>query len=254
MSSDIWTRCGASSELRPLLLRPCRAVEAQRVWSTRKLVDSWAEAELLEELLSRSERLAFPSPEEEGLHELLSEPLRQPPLPHGSRFGKTTEMGLWYASESERTAFAEIAYYRLLFLAGTSADLGPVKVELVTFRVPVSSDRGIDLTRPPFDAWRQVLASKTDYAATQALGSAMRRDGVEVFRYVSARDVEGGVNVGLFTARAFAAAQPRQFRTWTAVTTRSGVELVLNHPLRRKRNVFPREDFEVDGALPEPAV
>lgn len=254
MSSSIWTRCGASSNLRPLLSKPWRAVDAEAVLSTRKLVDSAREQEVLEGLIEASERVAYPPGERDDLHPLLSSPFRQPPLTHGSRFGGRHEPSLWYGSESERTAFAEVAYYRLLFLDGTAADLRPVLTELSTFRVPVHTDRGIDLTRPPFDAWRETLASKTDYAATQSLGSDMRRDGVEAVRYESARDVLGGVNCALFTSRAFAARRPGTLRTWICVAGRSGVEVTLKDPLKKQTFEFPRDDFEVAGALPAPAV
>lgn len=254
MSSSIWTRCGAGSNLRPLLIKLWRAVDAEAALATRKLVDSAGEQETLERLIEASERAAYPPEEEpEDLHPLLATPFRHPPLAHGSRFGARHERGLWYGSERERTAFAEVAYYRLLFLDGTTADLRPILIELSIFRAPVHTERGIDLTRPPFDDWRDELASKTDYAATQALGGDMRRDGVEAFRFVSARDLEGGVNCALFTPRAFAARRPGGFRSWICVTERSGVEMALKDPLGSRVYYFPREDFEVDGALPLPA-
>ncbi len=254
MSSSIWTRCGAGSNLQPLLLKPWRAVDAEAVVSTRKLVDSIQEQEVLEQLIDGSESSSRPVAAGRGLHPLLLSPFRQPPLPHGSRFGRHHEQSLWDGSESERTAFAEVAYYRLLFLAGTAADLPPVLVELSSFRVPIHTERGVDLTLAPFDAWNEALTSRADYSATQVLGSDMRRDGVEAFRYLSARDVEGGSNCGLFTPRAFAAKRPGQFRSWICVAAPTGVEIALKDHLRRRSYHFPREYFEVEGELPAPAV
>ena len=53
MSSSIWTRCAGDSRLRELRLSPWRVVEAQHRISTRKLVDSADEQEVLEDLRTR---------------------------------------------------------------------------------------------------------------------------------------------------------------------------------------------------------
>jgi hypothetical protein len=250
MSSDIWTRCGASSEIRALSADPWRIVEAQHQIATRKLVDSDAEQALLEDVLER-----YKPPVVEGgrLHYLLFTPFRYPPLPHGSRFATRLERGIWYGAERLRTAFAEVAYYRLLFLEGTDADLGPLATDLSAFRVRVRTSRGLDLTAPPFRPCRERLASKTSYAGTQPLGTAMREAGVEAFRYESARDVEGGVNVGAFTPRALASRRPSGLQTWHAVATRAGVEVSSRDYLARGSFTFSRREFLVKGTLPWPA-
>jgi hypothetical protein len=192
MSSSIWTQCAGDSRGRALALDPFRVVESQHQISTRKLVDSDAEQLVLEQLIETA-KPPDPTPSAR-LHYLLSTPFRYPPLRHGSRFGTRYERGLWYGSETRRATFAETAYYRLLFLEATAADLGTVQVGLSVFRVRTRTRRGIDLTTAPFDRFQGSLVSKTSYEATQALGSAMRRGGVEVFRYRSARDVAGGTN------------------------------------------------------------
>lgn len=253
MSSSIWTRCGGASSTRRLRSTPWRAVEAQHLVSTRKLTDSAAEQTLLEELVEGSK----PSPGEEagGLHYLLFTPFRYPPLRHGSRFGTRFERGIWYGSESLRTCFAEVAYYRLLFLEGTDADLAPLLVELTAFRADVRSERGVDLTAPPFDAHADRISSPTAYADSQALGRALREDGVEVARYGSARDREGGQNLAVFSPAAFARRKPRGLQTWTCVAARDVVEVSKRDLLRRHPAsfTFPRADFEVEGRLPAPA-
>ena len=127
MSSSIWTQCAGDSELRPLRLSPWRAVEAQHQVSTRKLVDTLEEQQLLEELIDASKP---PDATRGRLHYLLATPFRYPPLRHGSRFGTRQERGIWYGAETRRTLFAEVAYYRLIFLEGTRADLGAVVTQL----------------------------------------------------------------------------------------------------------------------------
>lgn len=251
MSSSIWTRCAGDSRTRPLRLTPWRVVEAQHQVSTRKLVDSNEEQILLEELIERVK----PADVTRGrLHYLLSTPFRYPPLRHGSRFGGRYERGIWYGSETQRAAFAEVAFYRLLFLEGSRADLGAVATQLTAFTVRARTPYGVDLTAPPFDAHRRTIASPTRYAATQALGDAMREAGVEMFRYPSARDREGGVNVGVFTPLVFGSAKPRGFQTWHCTATRERVELTKRDYFAREGFVFPRADFLVNGVLPSPAV
>jgi hypothetical protein len=229
-------------------------VEAQHRNATRRLVESDAEQELLEALIDRAKPPSPTGPEFQGVHYLLLTPFRHPPLPHGSRFGTRAERSLLYGSEVLETAMAETAYYRLLFLEGTAADLSPLTVELSAFRADVRTKAAVDLTRPPFDAHHRVLASRTRYDLTQRLGAEMRADGVELVRYPSARDVGGAPNVALFTPRALAKKQPRaQFETWRCVASRERVEMQKLDWLERRRLVFPRAQFEVSGVLPAPA-
>ncbi len=235
-------------------------VEGQHVVSTRKLVASDAEQQLLEELIDRAKPPAPTEPECAGLHYLLTTPFRYPPLRHGSRFGRRSERGLWYGAASRSTVFAETAYYRLLFLAGTIATLPPVLVDLSAFTVPLRTNRGVDLTAEAFAAHRDEISSPSRYEASQALGTEMRAAGVEAFRYRSARDAEGGSNLALFTPAAFAARRPTAFETWLCVTGRDGVEFTrrdLARPRgRRTRETlgFPRAQFLVAGELPAPAL
>jgi hypothetical protein len=226
-------------------------VEAQHQVSTRKLVDSADEQVLLEELI---ERVKPPDATGGRLHYLLFTPFRYPPLRHGSRFSARHERGVWYGSEDRRTAFAEVAYYRLLFLEGTHAALGSVITQLTAFTVRVRSTHGVDLVSPPFDAHRRAIASPTKYASTQALGAAMREAGVELFRYPSARDGEGGVNVGAFSPAVFGSAKPHGFETWHCTAEREKVELTKGDYFKRETYAFSREQFLVGGALPAPAV
>lgn len=250
MSSSIWTRCAGSSRLLPLRLTPYRVVEAQHRIATRKLVDTLEEQRLLEELVETAKP---PDPTRGRRHYLLFTPFRYPPLRHGSRFGTREERGIWYGAETLRSAFAEVAYYRLVFLEGTRANLDGIETPLTAFSARLSTARGVDLVAAPFAAHRPGIASPVRYDETQALGRAMRDAGVEAFRYPSARDPEGGVNVGVFTPTAFGAAKPRGLETWHCTATRHQVEFVKRDYFARLDLVFRREAFLVDGVLPAPA-
>jgi hypothetical protein len=226
-------------------------VEAQHQIATRKLVDSTEEHELLEELIDRVKPADLTGGR---LHYLLFTPFRYPPLPHGSRFGGRRERGIWYGSMDRPTAFAEVAYYRLLFLEGSRASLGTVETALTAFTARLRTSRGVDLAAPPFDAHRRAIASPTTYASTQALGAAMRGAAVEAFRYPSARVTRGGVNVGAFVPLVFGMAKPRLFETWHCAASRERVDITKSDYLEHDKHAFPRTQFLVHGALPAPAL
>jgi hypothetical protein len=251
MSSSIWTQCAGDSEIRPLRLSPWRAVEAQHQVSTRKLVDSLDEQEFLEKLI---DRVKPPYATHGQLHYLLATPFRYPPLRHGSRFGTRQERGIWYGSETRETMFAEVAYYRMVFLEGTRADLGALTTQLTAFTVNARTARGVDLVRKPFGGHREAIASPVSYSETQALGRAMRDAHVELIRYPSARDPRGGVNVAVFAPTVFGKAKPRDLQTWHCTATRELVELSKRDYFGRETYAFPRDTFLVDGGLPAPAL
>ncbi|MBC8087414.1 MAG: RES family NAD+ phosphorylase [Phycisphaerae bacterium] len=227
-----------------------RVVEAQHHVSTRKLVSSAEEQELLEELLERSKPPAVAPAQ---LHYLLTTPFRYPPLRHGSRFGSRHETGVWYGAQQVKTALSEIAYYRFVFLEGTSANLGTLTTQLTAFSVAVRSSDAVDLTRPPFDQHRGEISSPTDYASSQALGTAMREAGVECCFYTSARSADAGTNIAVFSPAVFRRARPRAFETWQLVSTVTSVELSKRDYFERVLYEFPRAMFLVDGSLPSPA-
>jgi hypothetical protein len=251
MSSNIWTQCAGDSEVRPLRLSAWRVVESQHQVSTRKLVDTLEEHAVLEELIEGSKP---PDPAHGRLHYLLATPFRYPPLRYGSRFGTRQEPGIWYGAEEPRTAFAEVAYYRFVFLEGTRADFGTVATELTAFTVRVRGARGIDLVTAPFDKYRSRIASRREYAAPQALGRAMRDAKVDLFRYPSARDLRNGVNVGVLQPAVFRGVKPRRLETWRCTTTRARVEMVRRDYFTPAEFTFARDEFLVDGALPAPAL
>ncbi len=254
MSSSIWTRCGRRTER--LEARPWRAVEAQHLVSTRKLVDTDAEHEALEELIEAS-KPPLPTARRgagAGLHYLLATPFRYPPLPHGSRFGARSERGIWYGADAVATALAEVAYYRLLFAEGTAASILPLTLQLSVFQAQVTAAKGVDLSRPPFSRYQARISSPSAYDESQRLGAEMRADGVEACRYASARDPAGGTNVAVFTPEAFARRTPSPDQKWLCTVAASGVAFTKADLLRRERIAFSRQVFLVDGKLPRPAV
>src|SRR5437588_8588407 len=157
MSPSIWTRCAGPSRARALKGSFSRVVEAQFRNSTRKLVDSDEEQRLLEELLDARAKLPVPAGFE-GLHYLLYTPFRHPPLRNGSRFGTRGQRGILYAARDLPTAFAEVAYYRLVFLGGTAAPISPIQVDLTAFSFRLAAQRAIGLTVEPFRAFEERIS------------------------------------------------------------------------------------------------
>ena len=95
----------------------------------------------------------------------------------------------------------------------------------------------------------EVLTHPADYSAPQKLGSEMRKDGVELFEYQSARD-EGGVNVALFTPDGFAETSPSFQRQAICVT---GEDKVSISEGKGELYQFNLDHFLIDGELPTPA-
>ena len=231
-----------------------RVVEGQHVVATRRLVDSVDEHVILEDLIETAKPPLPAGAEFRGLHYLLSTPFRYPPLAHGSRFATRNERSILYGAHTLRTAFAETAYYRLLFLEASRATLAPLDADLSSFHAPYRTRKGVDLTRSPFRAHRDRISSPNRYDMPQALGASMRAAGIEAFRYVSARDDRGGVGVGLFTPRACASKRPGALQVWRCIASGDGVEMRRSDLLRPETFVFPRAQFLVRGRLPHPAL
>lgn len=252
MSQTIWTRCAGGIRARPLRADFCRVVEAQFRNSTRKLVDSDAEQSVLEALVDTAKA---PVPEGfERLHWLLYTPFRHPPLRGGSRFGGRYERGILYGALWLPTALAEVAYYRLVFLEGTAADLGDVRTELTAFWFGLDARRAVDLGRLPFRNYEARLASKTSYVDSQAVGAGIRAAGVEACLFVSARAATRSMNVAVFE-NVFAPRRPKREQAWDCVARRSGVTLTSRTLIAEPDvHAFLREQFLVRGALPVPAV
>ena len=146
-----------------------------------------------------------------------------------------------------------MAYYRLLFLDGTAAGLGTVSLELSAFQAALRTRRGVDLTAPLFAVHAARISSKTSYVSSQRLGRDMRESGVEVALYMSARDRDRGKNVALF-APAFARRNPSALSTWVCTATRQRVEMSKKDVFRKQHFAFDRNEFEVGGVLPAPAL
>jgi hypothetical protein len=205
-----------------------RAVEAQHVVSTMLLVDTREEQRLLEDLLEGA-KPALPAGTAR-LHYLLATPFRYP-SPLGSRFRGPADPGVLYGAEDQRTACAELGYWRWRFLLD-SPDLPWLDAAPQTVFQLLAAGRAIDLRLPPWAAHHDEWTHPSSYASCQALGADARLDGIEIVRYESVRDpVHGGCGA-LLHPRAIAHPMPLVQEGWYLLVTHERVRWWRADPVR----------------------
>jgi hypothetical protein len=220
----IWQACQGDEQITPIKGMVYRLVESQEQVATMGYVDSLEEQALLEEMIE-AVKPSYPEQVDQHYHYLLTTPFRYPPLPHGSRFGTTSEPSLFYGGENERVALSEVAYYRFLFLSSIDGvgDDERISTQHTMFSAVYQTEKGIRLHAKPFNDYQDELTSKTDYAVTQQLGRDMRAAGVKVFEYTSSRDKEKGVCIGLFDTSGFKSRKPTSSTAYLCDTTLNSV-------------------------------
>ena len=248
--TDIWAAVGTGAQARPLAGEILRLVESQEQIATNRLVVTLAEQELLESLLEASKP---PLPKGSArLDYLLATPFRYPPLTHGSRFGGRHEPSLFYASRSTGAVLAESAYYRFVFWQGMRRPPpAPLRTQHTLFGAKLRARRAYVLHQPPFDGFGAAIASRDNYAPTQALGRCLRDAGADAIEYISARDADGGLNVALYVPAAFGHPRPTFKEEWLCETRADEVSFYARRDAGLR--VFPLSQFTVEGRLPSPA-
>ncbi|KTD66155.1 RES family NAD+ phosphorylase [Legionella spiritensis] len=237
----IWERCSGKKYLKKIDEKPWRVVEAQHISSSRDLVDSREEHDILEELLEDSK-----PPSHKEKHYLIFSPFRYPPLKYGSRFGRTNEPSLWYGSLEMETALTEVAYYRLKFFQDTQADLEYIEIPMTVFQACIHTDRGIHLTEKPFSEYRTQISNKNSYEYSQPLGAAMRESGVEAFLFYSARTSDNGKNIAAFSPDVFYKKKDQYLsaqQNWRCLSNKDLIEFTRVGILDIETLSFSRRDF-----------
>ena len=219
MSSSTWTRLAVGSEALRARRRLWRAVEAQHIASTLRLVANVEEQLMLERLLDQS-KPPLPS-EASDLHYLLSTPFRYS-SPIGSRFRAPADSGIWYGAEAQRTACAELGFWRWRFLIDSDAlqSLGPSPQTV--FRAGIDG-RLVDLTQSPFKRSRTDWTHPDDYGPTQGFARVARQATIDAIRYESVRDPEHGAAVAVLRPSCFKPRKPLEQHTWFLTVRRAAV-------------------------------
>ena len=245
MSSDIWTPDALSSEQHTYKGLVWRLVEAQHSVSTLTLVDTLSEQKLLEELIEET-KPAVPV-KCRSLDFLLSTPFRYgAAYPHGSRFRKAgMSLGVFYASEYVRTALSEMVFYRVLFFSESPLTPWPKKpMEFTAFSVSVSTVKAIDLTKPPLSEAAHLWTHPDRYGPCQELADHAREAGIDLIRYQSVRDPDGGRNIAILECDVFAKPAPIDRQTWHLRFSSYGVQAICEFP--RDSIEYPKENFRKD--------
>lgn len=248
--ATFWRRVlGRASESR-LMGTLERLVENQEQKVTLPLTDNLAEHDALESMLEESKPHGTWHPRIAKLDYLLRAPWRYPPLPWGSRFGGRHEPSLFYGALNKTALFAEAAYYRFVFLDGMETPFRDrVISQFTVFRATYQTERGHDLSQPPFARHENTLRNRSRYTPCQALGTVLRERGVEAIAYLSARTRERAFNVALFSPAALRSRRHRNARQGICELQLDKVSFRLGRELHE----LPREQFLVDGAIPRPA-
>lgn len=210
MSSNIWTPPAVASEANRATRRLWRAVEAQHIASTLRLVANIEEQLLLERILDKS-KPSLPK-DATDLHYLLATPFRYV-SPIGSRFRAPADAGVWYGAEKERTACAELGFWRWRFLMDSAGldSLGPSPQTV--FRAGMDG-RMVDLTAAPFKRARSDWTDPNNYTMSQRFAQVARAADVDAIRYESVRDPEHAGAVAVLSPSCFKPRRPLDERIW----------------------------------------
>jgi hypothetical protein len=233
--------------LQPLSMRLYRVVESQEEVATTIITSNSNDQNLLEDMLENSKPKI--SDALAKCHYLISTPFRYPPLSHGSRFGSILEPGLFYGSTTIATALAEIAYYRFRFLAdmGDSNKVTKHKPQSnhTGFYVNTHSEKGLTLFNKPF--LEMQLDSPDSYHASQPFGSKMRKAGVELFKFKSARKA-GGFNGGCFNHEVIKSKKPCATEHWQCLMLEN--RIVFQKTLTKDSFEFLKSAFLIQRKFP----
>ncbi len=217
MSFSTWTPHAVAAKSAVAAVDLWRAVEAQHVVSTMRLVDSLDEQRVLEDILEAT-KPAVPAAAAK-LDYLLFTPFRYP-SPFPSRFRAVGDAGIFYGAETVRTACAELGYWRWRFLTDSAglSRLGPAQQTL--FQASVKT-RAIDLERKAFSRDAKAWGDPHDYGACQALARAAREADIGLIRYASVRDPQPGRCGAVLRPDAFSSRRPTApAQTWQLTVTR----------------------------------
>lgn len=203
----------SAEDFRGYSRRVIRIVEEQFKISTDRLTDGPAEQDVLERLVEEV-KPTIPAAAL-SLHHLLGTPFRYG-YSKATRFRRANERpGIFYASETERTAVAEAAYYAMRFFsAARGVELPATTIERFGFSIPITVQRALDLTDMPLNRARALWIQDRDHEPCQRFASAARAIGTQLIRYESVRDPEAGANVALLDPGAFQRPVPYPERSW----------------------------------------
>ena len=165
-----------------------------------RLVDhSLEDQNILERILEEAKP---PVPAEaRGKHWLIFTPFRYTPRPPGSRFRAPNDPGVFYGAFEQRTACAEIGYWRWRFVQDSEGLALLEAKPMSLFAADVKTTAAIDLRKPPLSRQRKAWTNSDSYAETQALARKAREQAIEAIVYESVRDPQHGGAVAVLAPK-----------------------------------------------------
>ncbi len=165
-----------------------RAVEAQHLNATMRLVDTLDEQFLLEQMLEANKPPLPPTAV--GHHYLLSTPFRYA-SPYPSRFRAAHEPGVWYGAFDRQTACTEVGYWRWrFFMDSASLNTGELQTEHSLFQAKVAG-QCIDLNSTPWHLLAHQWQDRNSYTQCQTLATDCRQHPIDWIAYTSSRQPQG---------------------------------------------------------------
>ncbi len=196
-----------------------RAVEAQHLNATMRLVDTLDEQFLLEQMLEANKPPLPPAAV--GHHYLLSTPFRYA-SPYPSRFRAAHEPGVWYGAFDRQTACTEVGYWRWrFFMDSESLNTGELQTEHSLFQAKVTG-RCIDLNSAPWNLLAKQWQDPNSYTLCQALAADCRPHNIEWIAYTSSRQPQG-LCAAVLAPHALKINKTLNIETWHCRITRSSV-------------------------------
>ena len=246
MSSVIWTLDELRSECIQWYGEAWRFVEAQHVISTNKLVTRQKQP-LLEIILDET-KPTIPT-ECTNLDFLLFTPFRYRPDHGGSRFRKVGQTeGVWYGSEFEESALAEMVFYRFLAFAESPDTQFPAHPhDFTSYSVKLSTSKLLDLTIGKLSQNSDCWQNPSDYSNCQSLADKARKVGVQIIRYKSVRDKKRRPNLAVLSCKAFESIKLLDQHTWKLKLEQNIVTAICDSP--KNKIIFKRDEFTDDPRL-----
>lgn len=160
-------------------------------------------------------------------HRFLFGPFRPGTYPEDTRFRRAgVTLGVWYGSESPKTAAIETAFRRSLDQAKLEVPFVSGVEEYYAFSVEVDVNDTLDLTKGVMLRASCFWNHPTDYGHCQQLAEDLRGIGCELIRYASVRDTNGGINIAILSCCAFAIREPTEPQKWNIEFEDSEVRVI----------------------------
>lgn len=205
MSRATWTISAVKSDLQNYHRGLHRFIDPEGGIGILDLVDTAAEAQLLEDVLYRNREVVSDVPK--YVHRLLARPFEMRIPIYPSRFRGGYEPGVLYSAETVATAALERGFHKVRALRESpEMDIPSVQRQtMINFEVATEA---IDIRVAPYAADKYQLQSPTSYEKSQEFAQVARQASAGAIIYASARGASDGPCVAVLEFSALKTGQP----------------------------------------------